>query len=133
METRRELSVLCSNFCGIFLGCILIIKPDKNWCICLVGFVGLQALILLLQYYLGSRSFILFQILPIKYNYHKRSDQDINRATDCVICMTAVDFSHPPNVCMVTPCDHFFHSECLRKWMDEKMDCPTCRHRLPPV
>ncbi|KAK1358909.1 Transmembrane E3 ubiquitin-protein ligase 1 [Heracleum sosnowskyi] len=196
MEARRELSVLCSKFCGIFLGCILIMyefhkflpfllllvysfwipqivtnifrnprkplhpyfiigmsvtrlaiplyifgcprnfmhsKPDKNWCICLVGFVGLQVLILLLQHYPGSRSFILYQILPIKYNYHKRSDQDINCATYCVICMTAVDFSQPPNVCMVTPCDHFFHSECLRKWMDEKMDCPTCRHLLPPV
>lgn len=108
-------------------------KPDKDWCICLGVFVGLQASILLLQHYLGSRWFIPRQILPEKYSYYRRLDQDINHATDCVICMTAIDFSQSPNDCMVTPCDHFFHSGCLQRWMDIKMECPTCRRPLPPA
>jgi hypothetical protein len=33
----------------------------------------------------------------------------------------------------VTPCDHFFHSGCLQRWMDIKMECPTCRRPLPPA
>lgn len=37
-------------------------KPAKYWCICLVGFVGLQSLILLLQHYLGSQFIILYQV-----------------------------------------------------------------------
>lgn len=37
-------------------------KPDKNWCICLGVFMGLQATILLLQHYLGSRCFIPHQV-----------------------------------------------------------------------
>lgn len=41
------------------------------------------------------------QILPEKYSYYRRLDQDINHATDCVICMTAIDFSQRPNDCMV--------------------------------
>ncbi|MBA0738867.1 hypothetical protein Gogos_012182 [Gossypium gossypioides] len=38
------------------------IEPDKSWCICLVVFIGLQASILLLQHYLGSRWFIPRQV-----------------------------------------------------------------------
>jgi hypothetical protein len=33
----------------------------------------------------------------------------------------------------VTPCDHFFHTGCLQRWMDIKMECPTCRRPLPPM
>ncbi|KAL6055022.1 DSC E3 ubiquitin ligase complex subunit 1-like [Balamuthia mandrillaris] len=32
---------------------------------------------------------------------------------------------------MVTPCNHVFHSECLLRWMEFKMECPTCRGLLP--
>lgn len=38
------------------------IEPDKIWCICLSLFLGLQASILLLQHYLGSRWFIPRQV-----------------------------------------------------------------------
>ncbi|XP_057954431.1 transmembrane E3 ubiquitin-protein ligase FLY1 isoform X2 [Malania oleifera] len=109
------------------------IEPDKNWCICLCIFMGLQASILLLQHYFGSRWFIPRQILPEKYSYHRRINQGTNHGTDCVICMTAIDVRQHSNDCMVTPCDHFFHSGCLQRWMDIKMECPTCRRQLPPA
>lgn len=38
------------------------IEPSKSWCICLVVFIGLQASILLIQHYLGSRWFIPRQV-----------------------------------------------------------------------
>ncbi|XP_044466757.1 transmembrane E3 ubiquitin-protein ligase FLY2-like [Mangifera indica] len=109
------------------------IEPDRNWCIYLIVFIGLQALILLLQHYLGSRWFIPRQILPEKYSYYRRFDQATDHSTDCVICMTAIDLSQRINDCMVTPCEHFFHSGCLQRWMDIKMECPTCRRPLPPA
>ncbi|XP_028775258.1 transmembrane E3 ubiquitin-protein ligase FLY2 [Neltuma alba] len=109
------------------------IEPDKSWCLCLAVFIGLQATILLLQNYLGSRWFIPRQILPEKYSYYRRFGQTTNHATDCVICMTAIDLSQRSNDCMVTPCEHFFHSGCLQRWMDVKMECPTCRRPLPPA
>ncbi len=37
-----------------------------------------------------------------------------------------------PAARMLTPCNHFFHSKCLHRWMDVKMECPTCRRMLPP-
>ncbi|KAK8464083.1 hypothetical protein PHAVU_011G119730 [Phaseolus vulgaris] len=109
------------------------IEPDQRWCVCLAIFVGLQAAILLLQHYLGSLWFIPHQFLPEKYCYYRRFAQDTNHATDCVICMTAIDLYPRSNDCMVTPCDHFFHSGCLQRWMDIKMECPTCRRPLPPA
>ncbi|QCE14173.1 autocrine motility factor receptor [Vigna unguiculata] len=113
------------------------IEPDHSWCVCLAIFVGLQAAILLLQHYFGSMWFIPRQFLPEKYCYYRRFTQDTNHSTDCVICMTAIDLSPRSNDCMacecVTPCDHFFHSGCLQRWMDIKMECPTCRRPLPPA
>jgi len=32
-----------------------------------------------------------------------------------------------------TPCNHCFHSVCLRKWTDTKLECPTCRQVLTPI
>lgn len=34
--------------------------------------------------------------------------------------------------CMKTPCNHFYHGICLKQWMDQKMECPSCRATLPP-
>ncbi|XP_075488713.1 transmembrane E3 ubiquitin-protein ligase FLY2-like [Primulina tabacum] len=109
------------------------IEPDREWCIFLAIYMGLQAFFLLLQHYFGSRWFIPRQILPEKYCYYRRFDQGSIPSIDCVICMTAIDLGQRTNDCMVTPCDHFFHSGCLQRWMDIKMECPTCRRPLPPA
>ncbi len=50
---------------------------------------------------------------------------------ECVICMNPLDVQRLP-ARMVTPCGHVFHNKCLHKWMDVKMECPTCRQPLPP-
>ncbi|XP_074568516.1 transmembrane E3 ubiquitin-protein ligase FLY1-like isoform X3 [Curcuma longa] len=109
------------------------IEVDNYWCIWLGVFLGLQSLILLLQHYLGSRWFIPRQMLPEKYFYYRKFESYASQATDCVICMTTIDFTENSNRYMVTPCDHCFHSVCLQRWMDIKMECPTCRRALPPA
>ena len=52
--------------------------------------------------------------------------------TDCAICMSAIDYNDPASF-MVTPCHHAFHTDCLYKWMDVKLECPPCRAPLPDV
>ncbi|XP_048422416.1 transmembrane E3 ubiquitin-protein ligase FLY2-like isoform X2 [Pyrus x bretschneideri] len=153
---RRELSVLYSRFYGILLGGILLMYEFHNflrpilllmysfWIPQIITNVirdsrkplhphYILASILLLQHYLGSRWFIPRQILPEKYSYYRRFDQNTNHTTDCVICMTAVNLTQRSTDCMVTPCEHCFHSGCLQRWMDIKMECPTCRRPLPPA
>ncbi|KAI3951373.1 hypothetical protein MKW92_048261 [Papaver armeniacum] len=106
------------------------IYHDQTFCIWVAIFMGLQATMLLLQHHLGSRWCIPRQMLPKKYSYYKKFDRTC-LATDCVICLTTIDLPQRPNDCMATPCDHFFHSNCLQRWMDIKMECPTCRQPLP--
>ena len=53
-------------------------------------------------------------------------------ALDCVICYNGIDVNKRSGY-MLTPCDHIFHKDCLMQWMDVKMECPTCRARLPAL
>lgn len=52
-------------------------------------------------------------------------------AIDCVVCMEPITFPMRQRAYMVTPCDHLFHTQCLRPWMDQALQCPTCRLQLP--
>lgn len=44
---------------------------------------------------------MMLQILPEKYSYYRRFEQDGNYSTDCVICMTSIDLPQRANDCMV--------------------------------
>lgn len=79
--------------------------------------------------------------------------RSLKYVTDCAICMQKVEIpivdSGAPHSSgsgfgqgtanlvarrkyMVTPCKHVFHTECLENWMMYKLQCPVCRHSLPP-
>mmetsp|Transcript_19491 Transcript_19491/g.74795 ORF Transcript_19491/g.74795 Transcript_19491/m.74795 type:complete len:559 (+) Transcript_19491:123-1799(+) len=104
------------------------IEPDPFLAQCLCLWVAFQVCVLLLQDKYGPRFFIPKQLLPLKYDYYHRVDfQDEEK--ECVICMCAVE-PREANY-MITPCDHIFHSTCLDQWMQQKMQCPTCRRPLP--
>lgn len=107
--------------------------------------VALQAAILLLQSYAGPRCFIPEHFLPEKYNYWRKvvpkqilHDAEVgpmdvetgHGSVECVICMNMVEVE-TTRARMVTPCNHIFHPPCLQRWMDVKMECPTCRTALP--
>ncbi|GBG63151.1 hypothetical protein CBR_g36920 [Chara braunii] len=106
-------------------------------------FMLIQAALLLLQHYFGSRCFIPRQCLPERYSYFRSVDRSTIQGVgaedgcgiDCVICMAPVEMSQrrSQRERMVTPCDHVFHANCLQRWMDVKMECPTCRRPLPPI
>ena len=34
---------------------------------------------------------------------------------------------------MMTPCNHIYHTACLKKWIDMKLECPTCRAQIPAL
>lgn len=62
------------------------------------------------------------------YDYHRKPVRREKNEVECVICMTLIEDTH--DGCMMTPCDHLFHRDCLQQWMDVKMECPSCRAQL---
>lgn len=78
--------------------------------ITLLWIVG-QVIIVKLQSIYGPRFFVPQMFLPKVYNYHRA----IN----------------PKDDYLITPCNHIYHSNCLKEWMEMKMDCSTCRSHLP--
>ena len=80
---------------------------------------------------------------PKKYDYHAipttvyvpfllNKKQDVGLDSDCAICMNPIDYNNNESF-MITPCNHAFHTDCLNKWMDVKLECPTCRTAIPDV
>ena len=113
--------------------------PGMFWLVAL--WLWLQAGVLLVQHYRGPRYLVPPGVLPEKYNYHRSAkcsdlegsgprDEEGGGGVECVICMGPVNVWKPGER-MVTPCNHFFHNDCLEKWMRVKLECPTCRRQLP--
>lgn len=127
---------------------VLRIPPSPAFCVLLVSWLFLQAAVLLCQSAWGPRWFVPKRFLPAKYDYHRpvvprevaegvldssAGPTDVETGdggVECVICMNPADVGQARER-MVTPCNHFFHNHCLERWMDVKMECPTCRRPLP--
>jgi hypothetical protein len=61
-------------------------------------------------------------------------DEDVDNP--CPICHSSLqmedcDGGSAGDSLMVCPCDHVFHTPCLRRWMKQKQECPLCRAALP--
>ena len=63
------------------------------------------------------RQFI--QKLKMLPDYIKEGEEDLQ----CIVCLNLID-SHKGKV---LSCGHVFHLICLRSWLIEKVECPTCK------
>ncbi|MES1923082.1 hypothetical protein MHBO_004620, partial [Bonamia ostreae] len=92
-----------------------------------------QMAILLMMDRFGPRFFVPIKWRPKKYSYFRplpKEDVEANGRRSCVICISPIKKPESDGI-MVTPCDHFFHSECLKTWMEQQLKCPICRTQLP--
>ena len=103
-------------------------KPTAHLAVALIIWVAFQIGVQYIQQRWDPRFFVPARFLPVKYNY-RRSDPVAREEEDCVICMSEVTTEGTEH--MITPCNHVYHAECLTRWMDVKMECPTCRAPLP--
>ncbi|XP_044501712.1 transmembrane E3 ubiquitin-protein ligase FLY2-like isoform X2 [Mangifera indica] len=154
---RRELSVLYSRFYGILLGGILVMYEFHNFLrpilLLLYSFWIPQIITNVVRdsrkflhphYILGisvTRLAIPLYIFGCPHNFMR-----IEPAWNWCICLIVFIGLQASILLLqhclgsrwfiprqVTPCEHFFHSGCLQRWMDIKMECPTCRRPLPPA
>ena len=133
------------------------VRPNYFYCTLIIVWTTAQCGVLLAQYYVSPRYGFPDGLFPEVYDYHRALTAevleqcgivqeaavppggepdiemgDVSSGVDCVICMNSVQIYHT-NERMVTPCNHFFHTKCLTRWMDIKQECPTCRRHLPPM
>ncbi|KAM6206137.1 LOW QUALITY PROTEIN: RING finger protein 145-like [Sarcoramphus papa] len=77
----------------------------------------------------GWRSFLLRREAAKKINSLPRATggqlRDHNDV--CAICFQDM------LVAVITPCSHFFHAACLRKWLYVQDTCPMCHQQVTPV
>ncbi|KPP63936.1 RING finger protein 145-like [Scleropages formosus] len=76
----------------------------------------------------GWRSFLLRREAAKKINSLPRaSDEQLRRHSDvCAICFQEMSSA------VVTHCGHFFHGNCLRKWLYVQESCPMCHQPVKP-
>lgn len=50
-------------------------------------------------------------------------------SADCVcpICTSAIDSLE---TCTITKCGHYYHNDCIGKWIHHHTTCPTCRSTI---
>lgn len=56
--------------------------------------------------------------------------KEVKRTNDnnkCVICLSEFQVGEKESI---LPCLHFFHSECIEKWIGEKKWCPVCKYDI---
>jgi len=132
-------------------------KPKYYMCVVLVLWVSFQCWILKLQQLYGPQFLIPARFLPPVYNYSRpipvallenlstptTSNNSVSSMEEggggdagggeCAICYQVIDIDRESSAnYMLTPCDHLFHTTCLERWMEQKLECPICRHSLPP-
>ncbi|CAJ1336250.1 unnamed protein product [Effrenium voratum] len=135
IATTRSLQFLYLWGCpaGIFDGEIypkLPGAPSLTLCGAAMTLQLLQVALMISQQRLGPRWFVPWPCLPHVYNYRGSRGQ-APAGAECVICMLEIGAEDGTSV--TTPCEHRFHEACLERWMDVKMECPTCRRPLPPM
>ena len=61
-----------------------------------------------------------------RYPEAKISANSDGERDNCAICWDLVTSQEAKSL----PCNHHFHTTCLRKWLLVSMNCPTCRLSL---
>lgn len=64
-----------------------------------------------------------------KYDKLKKKKNNSEQEACCICVM---EFGST-EVVKITPCNHFFHNDCLFQWIDTKInepDCPFCRTKF---
>lgn len=107
-------------------------SPGPRFCAFAVVLHLVQLGAVAAQQSIGPRCIVPRVCLPRAYDYSRTAARPRGDA-GCSICMGEACAGESTRRVATTPCDHTFHRECLQRWLEVKMECPTCRAPLPPM
>ena len=78
----------------------------------------------IIQFYNYSK---IIKVLDTQFPTVTRQDLiDTQRDIICVICFSEMETGKE------LPCKHVFHLNCLKRWFEQKQECPMCRLKIVP-
>ena len=84
-------------------------------------------------YFVWINSVIIHMVLCMFYHSRKKQRissiveiTELGENTECSICLDELRHRRVVR----TPCNHFYHYECIIEWMGVQMSCPICRLNL---
>lgn len=131
-------TVILLYFC-VFPYNVLRNRPEYFLAVQVFGLLALQAAALVFQNS-NPRFLVPKKYRPVTYSYFRsESEESYLEVSEniCTICMTGLNLAvntepvHNFSKTMHTPCNHLFHQDCLTRWMEIKLECPTCRTCIP--
>jgi len=115
-------------------------KPNLFMFVTITCFLGAQGLVLYWQRF-KPRFLVPRKYRPMHYEYFRSKEEEAQfegMDNTCNICMTPLNIGKSTEQVVNfsktfhTPCNHKYHQDCLMHWLEIKMECPTCRSKLPP-
>lgn len=91
-------------------------------------YLVIQNIICILQFYYGPYFFLPSFIKPQQFQF-KVTDHGLDEQSICTICLSPLIEDDVTR----TPCSHYVHVPCLRRWFVEHSTCPTCRSLIPEM
>jgi len=58
----------------------------------------------------------------------KKSEDGKLEYPSCTICCSNISLGEK---CVLLPCGHMYHNDCIKPWLKKNNTCPTCRYELP--
>ena len=106
------------------------LKSDHTFILVCLGIAGTLQLFMLFQKVIGRSFYLPNSLVPGYYNYYKKVGKLEQQDEKCSICFNELKKQHDEDDAdtldkkllskhyMETPCQHKFHTECLKPWMD---------------
>lgn len=63
----------------------------------------------------------------------KNEKYDSNHHLNETCPITLLDFSNNETEVLTMPCNHCFIPEAINSWLEEKPECPICRHQMDSI
>lgn len=87
----------------------------------LLFLIVFTVLYVLISTMLNKQRILLDEIPRKKFNTIK---------TEISCCYVCLEHFLNDEYVRLLECEHMFHDKCIDKWLDNKMNCPTCRKQL---
>lgn len=95
---------------------------NDNFCLIFLLITGSVPILLTILILLNRKNRKRRRIFNFDLLFKKKGEKD-DVIRNCIICHDNIPFEK----LVILRCDHYYHKECIKKWLRIHMICPICR------